>query len=90
MNVATKKSSKKSMKAQDATTLLRADHKIVSGLFAQYEKTRLTSKKKRLVAQICMELSVHTQVEEEIFYPAIKKRCTITSWFRKQPLNTHR
>ena len=60
-------------KAQDATALLRADHKLVSGLFAEYEKTNSTAKKKKLVAQICTELSVHAQVEEEIFYPAVKR-----------------
>lgn len=60
-------------KALGATELLRADHKLVSSLFAEYEKARLSSKKKELVARICMELSVHAQVEEEIFYPAVKK-----------------
>ena len=73
MNIAAKKSPKKSPKLQDATTMLRADHKVVSGLFAQYEKTQSTAKKKQLVAQICTELSVHAQVEEEIFYPAVKE-----------------
>jgi hemerythrin-like domain-containing protein len=60
-------------KVQDAITLLRADHKLVSTLFAEYEKTRSNSKKKTLVSQICTELSVHAQVEEEIFYPAVKQ-----------------
>lgn len=60
-------------KEQDATTLLRADHKHVSELFAEYEKARSPSKKKELVAQLCTELSVHAQVEEEIFYPAVKQ-----------------
>lgn len=59
-------------KAQDATALLRADHKLVSGLFADYEKARSTSRKKLLVAKICTELTVHAQAEEEIFYPAVK------------------
>ncbi|MDP3977225.1 MAG: hemerythrin domain-containing protein [Pseudomonas sp.] len=59
-------------KRQDATTLLRADHKLVSELFAEYEKARSVTKKKQLVAQICTELSVHAQIEEEIFYPAVK------------------
>ncbi|MFM1702425.1 hemerythrin domain-containing protein [Aeromonas salmonicida] len=57
---------------KDAIALLRADHKEVSDLFADYEKTRSNAKKKALVAKICSELSVHTQIEEEIFYPAIK------------------
>ncbi|CAG9931778.1 hemerythrin domain-containing protein [Candidatus Nitrotoga arctica] len=62
-----------SSKVQDAIALLRADHKLVSTLFAEYEKTRSNSKKKTLVSQICTELSVHAQVEEEIFYPAVKQ-----------------
>src|SRR3954468_14652269 len=56
----------------DAIALLRADHKRVSDLYDQYENTRSTAKKKALVANICLELSVHAQVEEEIFYPAVK------------------
>ena len=60
-------------KRQDATTLLRADHKLVNDLFAEYEKASSANKKKQLVAQICSELSVHAQIEEEIFYPAVKR-----------------
>ena len=63
---------KQSAKAQDAIALLRADHKVVSELFDEYEKSRSTSKKQQLVAKICTELTVHAQVEEEIFYPAVK------------------
>jgi hemerythrin superfamily protein len=60
-------------KAKEAIALLRADHKLVSDLFEEYEKARSTNKKKDLVKQICTELSVHAQIEEEIFYPAAKK-----------------
>lgn len=69
-----KKAVKKSNPAKtlDATALLRADHKLVSDLFAEYEKTRSIPKKKQIVEKICTELSVHAQVEEEIFYPAFK------------------
>lgn len=63
---------KQSPKTQDAIAMLRADHKLVSELFDEYEKSRSTPKKKQLVAKICNELSVHAQVEEEIFYPAVK------------------
>jgi len=59
-------------KAQDATTLLRSDHKAVSNLFSDYENTRSAARKKQLAAQICTELTVHAQIEEEIFYPAVK------------------
>jgi hemerythrin superfamily protein len=56
----------------DAIALLKADHQRVSQMYDQYEATRSTAKKKALVASICLELSVHAQVEEEIFYPAVK------------------
>jgi uncharacterized protein YjbJ (UPF0337 family)/hemerythrin-like domain-containing protein len=59
-------------KAQDATALLRRDHKIVSDLFDEYEKTNVKAKKKSLVSQICADLTIHAQIEEEIFYPAVK------------------
>ena len=58
--------------ATDAITLLKADHKKVAALFAQFEVSRSAAKKKALVAQICLELGVHAQIEEEIFYPAVK------------------
>lgn len=64
--------SPKSPKSLDATALLRGDHKVVSDLFAEYEKTRAPARKMALVTKICTELSVHAQVEEEIFYPAVK------------------
>lgn len=57
---------------RDAIALLKADHKKVSGLFEDFEKTRSSSKKKALVAQICQELTIHATLEEEIFYPAVK------------------
>jgi hemerythrin superfamily protein len=58
---------------KEATAILRADHKLVSDLFAQFEKAEGSEKKRRLVEQICMELTVHAQIEEEIFYPAVKE-----------------
>ena len=58
--------------AKDAIALLKADHATVSDLFADYDKVRSDAKKKALVAEICTELSVHAQIEEEIFYPAVK------------------
>lgn len=70
---AAKGASKKSAsKPQDATAMLRADHKRVSGLFDDFEKARSPMKMKALVAKICTELTVHARIEEEIFYPAFK------------------
>jgi hemerythrin superfamily protein len=57
---------------QSATAILRADHKVVSELFDAYEKARSVTRKAQIVAQICTELTVHAQVEEEVFYPAVK------------------
>jgi len=74
MATAQKKSAatEKAPKAQEATALLRADHKLVSVLFEQYESAKAATKKKALIAQICTELTVHAQIEEEIFYPQVK------------------
>jgi hemerythrin superfamily protein len=76
MKTATKHASshdESTSKPQEATALLRADHHKVSELFAEYEQAKTNAKKKVIVSQICTELSVHAQVEEEIFYPAVKK-----------------
>jgi hemerythrin superfamily protein len=67
-----KSASKSVSKAPDAIALLKADHKAVDLLFAEYAATRSSKKKKTLVSKICSALSVHAQVEEEIFYPAVK------------------
>ncbi len=57
---------------RDAVAMLKADHKKVSGLFEQFQKSRASSTKKKLVTEICTELTVHTTLEEDIFYPAVK------------------
>ncbi|WP_411884901.1 hemerythrin domain-containing protein [Polaromonas sp. YR568] len=67
-----KKSPARKAAPQDAIALLRADHKVVSDLFEQFEKTRSDTRKAAIVAKICKELTVHTEIEEEIFYPAVK------------------
>lgn len=57
---------------RDAVAMLRADHKKVSELFDQFEKARSSKTKKELVTRICEELTVHAELEEDIFYPAVK------------------
>jgi len=59
--------------AREATALLRADHKHVSDLFGQYERAQSANKRSALAAEICNELTVHATIEEEIFYPAVKR-----------------
>lgn len=55
---------------QDAVALLKADHREVEELFAQFEKATGDGRKEKLAQEICLELSVHAAIEEEIFYPA--------------------
>lgn len=57
-------------KGEDAIALLKADHRTVEDLFAQFEKASGEGKKQKLALQICAELTVHAKIEEEIFYPA--------------------
>ncbi len=75
---ATRKTSTKGKRAnaggrtrqQDAIALLKADHRQVEQLFEQFQSTRSDSRKQSLAQQVCQALKVHTQLEEEIFYPA--------------------
>ena len=55
---------------QDAIALLKADHRQVEGWFSQFQKASASSRKQDLATKICQALRVHTQIEEEIFYPA--------------------
>lgn len=73
MLTTSKTTTEKSNTKQDATAMLKADHKLVALLFGDYEITSSVAKKKKLVAEICKELTIHAQVEEEIFYPAVQE-----------------
>jgi hemerythrin superfamily protein len=63
-------SSRKKTSSPDAISLLKADHRQVEAWFSEFEGARSTSKKQQLAASICDALTVHTTIEEEIFYPA--------------------
>jgi hypothetical protein len=54
----------------DAIALLKSDHRAVEELFEQFEKASGGGRKQKLAERICLELSVHATIEEEIFYPA--------------------
>lgn len=58
-------------KKPDAIALLKEDHRRVQDLFDKFERAR-EDRKAMLVKQICTELSIHTMIEEEIFYPSCK------------------
>lgn len=69
---------KASAKTDDAIALLTADHEKVKKLFADFEKAKDAKRpdddaKQQLVQEICTELTVHAQLEEEIFYPAARE-----------------
>lgn len=55
----------------DAIALLKSDHRKVEDLFVQYEASEDEDGKTAIARQICMELKIHTMIEEEIFYPAL-------------------
>ena len=59
-----------STKSQDAIALLKEDHRTVEKLFEEFESAKGDGRKQKLAHQICLELSVHATIEEEIFYPA--------------------
>lgn len=61
--------------AKDAVSMLVKDHKDVKAMFKQFEDLtdRSKAKKKQLADQICEALTLHTQIEEKIFYPAVRK-----------------
>jgi hypothetical protein len=60
-----------------ALTLLKADHDEVKDLFDKYEKGKdkmSASQKQALATTICQMLTIHTTIEEEIFYPAVREQ----------------
>ena len=57
-------------KSQDAITLLKHDHREVEKLFKDFEGAKGDGRKQKLAHRICLELSVHAEIEESIFYPA--------------------
>lgn len=65
----------RSTKSQTALDLLKADHADVKKLFDQFEKQKKNEDDEGMeqtVQAVCQALSVHAQIEEEIFYPALR------------------
>jgi hypothetical protein len=58
----------------DAIALLKADHRKAEQLFEEFDQARRSDSKAKIVEQICTELKIHTIIEEEIFYPAVKPK----------------
>ena len=57
-------------KSKDAIALLKEDHTEVKKLFKEFESAKGEGRKQKLAQQICLELIVHSGIEETIFYPA--------------------
>jgi len=55
----------------DAISLLKDDHRKVEKLFAQIKDKKDAADRERLFAEIKTELTVHTEIEEKLFYPAV-------------------
>ena len=60
--------------SQDAVALLTADHRAVEQLFEQYQGTEEQTQKSELAHKICVELTVHSMLEEELFYPECREK----------------
>jgi len=57
-------------KKDDAIELLKKDHRSVEALFKEFEDAKGEGRKQKLAHKICLELMVHSEIEETIFYPA--------------------
>jgi hypothetical protein len=64
-------------KTQDALALLEADHEVVRRLFREYRQLAANdapeARRKGLAEQICMELTIHAKLEEELVYAPVRE-----------------
>jgi len=60
-------------KSPDAVDMLKADHKKVKELFSEFEDADSPKEQKRIADEAMMELKIHTVLEEEIFYPTVRR-----------------
>ena len=73
----------------NATQMIRQDHKKVEGLFKKFEQTQGSQAKRRLAENAMAELEVHAALEEEIFYPAVKKEVNDGSSMVQEAIEEH-
>ncbi|HEX6512751.1 MAG TPA: hemerythrin domain-containing protein, partial [Chloroflexota bacterium] len=52
--------------------LLKQDHRTVEGLFQEYERAAGMTERDRLCQDICTELTIHSEIEEQCFYPGVR------------------
>jgi hemerythrin superfamily protein len=73
MSAKGERSNGKTGRETDAIEMLKSDHRRVEQLFDKYEQARRRAEKSKLARQICLELTVHAELEEGIFYPACRE-----------------
>jgi len=73
----------------NATQMIRQDHKKVEGLFKKFDQTQGSQAKRRLAENAMAELEVHAALEEEIFYPAVKKEVNDGSSMVQEAIEEH-
>jgi hypothetical protein len=61
------------MPEKHAISILKKDHDTVKELFDKFEKSDSTAEKEKVITKAVIELKVHAAIEEEIFYPAVRK-----------------
>jgi hypothetical protein len=65
--------SRSGRRTPEALKMLKDDHARVQSLFNQYEKMESDAEKQELATTICQELKLHSAMEEQIFYPAVRR-----------------
>lgn len=70
-----KRANAKAPKEPDAVHMLKADHKQVKQLFHRF-RTAPADERRRIAGQLFAELEIHTVLEEELFYPALRRAVT--------------
>ena len=58
---------------ENAISILKDDHNKVKDLFDQFKSAKGLVQKKKIVAEAITELKIHAEIEEKIFYPAVRK-----------------
>ncbi|MGE3541306.1 MAG: hemerythrin domain-containing protein [Candidatus Tectimicrobiota bacterium] len=78
-----------SMEQADAIAMLKADHQRVRDLFARYQSADSLQAKRTIAAEAFVELEVHAQVEEHVFYPAVNEETEEGPELVKEALAEH-
>ena len=73
----------------DALQLLREDHNKVKELFKRFEEAENAADKKRIADQAMTELEVHAQLEEEVFYPAVRRESDAEDLLMEEAVEEH-